>query len=102
MVLTTLQTTLNTAQNLPANNAVSIKTPQKYFIDYLNQHDLVGNKAHQELVKLENRLLNSPQLSAKELLGLQLRVGAYGIRIELLSKLAESGLSTIRKFEQQN
>ena len=97
-VISTLQTAVSTTQNSPVSS-----TPKaKKFIDYLNQNDLIGNKAHQELVKLEERLLNTPQLSAKELLGLQLRVGAYGIRIELLSKLAESGLSTIRKFEQQN
>ena len=54
-----------------------------------------------ELVTLQEKIIGAKQLSSQELLYYQIRASQFGMRVELLSKVGESALATVRKFQQQ-
>lgn len=62
--------------------------------------DILGSSLQQDLQKLQMDLASGRKLSSSELLLYQIKVGQFGIRVELLSKVAESLLGTVRKFQQ--
>lgn len=58
------------------------------------------NQVINDMTKLEQALMQGKQFSSRELLLYQMKVGQFGIQVELLSKVGESALSTVKKFEQ--
>ena len=55
---------------------------------------------HGEIGTIRSTLQSSKSVSFRELLLLQSRMGELGLRVELISKVAESALTTVKKFEQ--
>lgn len=76
--------------------------PSSSFKELLSKSDLLGSGAHREMIAFEKQLLSNKKISPRELLMLQMRVGNYGLRIEMVSKLAEAGVAGLRKFEQNS
>ena len=66
----------------------------------VSKNDLFGLGLHQELTKVGQAIAGGRDLSARELLLYQVRAGQLGLRVELVSKVAESGLQTVRKLQQ--
>jgi hypothetical protein len=51
--------------------------------------------------KLSHEITNGTKLSSQELLLYQMRVGEYGMQVELVSKVAESMNASLRKLQNQ-
>jgi len=54
---------------------------------------------HKEMATLQHSLKGGKHLAPRELLLYQIKAGQFGLRVELVSKLAESAVSTLRKFQ---
>lgn len=61
---------------------------------------VMGGTLQRDIQMLQADLLTGRKLSASELLLYQIKVGQFGLRVELLSKVAEGLLGTVRKFQQ--
>jgi hypothetical protein len=59
-----------------------------------------AGKAFQEILTLQTRLLGAKELSPKELIVYQVKASQFGLQVELLSKVSESIVATVRKFQQ--
>lgn len=64
----------------------------------------IGSKAWPKkdglsLENLQQQLINAPELNPRQLLLYQIKVGQLGLRVELISKLAESATATVRKLQ---
>lgn len=85
--------------NIPKISAVESGVgnpiPKKTIVEMLDK--LLPNS--NELQGVENAISQSNKLSPSELLGYQLKASNYHIRVELVSKVAESVLGTVRKFQ---
>jgi len=55
---------------------------------------------YQSVVDFEKAVAGGKAISPKELLVFQIRASQFGVHVELLSKVAESGLSTVRRLQQ--
>ena len=56
---------------------------------------------YQDLVQMQQQILKSKSVPAKDLILYQIKTAQFGLHVELLSKIGESALSTIRKFQAQ-
>lgn len=65
----------------------------------VEQKDLFGTRLHGEITTLQARLQGGKGINAAELLTYQMKAQELGLRIELVSKVAESVLSTFRKLQ---
>jgi hypothetical protein len=63
--------------------------------------DIFGTKLHNELAHIRGRALEGKSVDARELLLYQVKAGEFNVRVELLSKVADSFLSTIKKLQAQ-
>jgi|GEM_PF-3595749 len=63
--------------------------------------NLFGNDLHRDIQKLGTDLVQGKEIPARELLVYQMKLGSFNQRVELVSKLAESAMATLRKFQQQ-
>lgn len=52
------------------------------------------------LSEIENRLTNTNNLSGKDLLSFQIRASNYHMKVEVVSKVAESLIATTRRLQQ--
>ena len=71
-----------------------------------NTKDFLGIKqslqqedAFAEISNVEKQIVSGKEFSPKELLGYQIKVARFGIRVELTSKVAEGVLGTVRRLE---
>ncbi|MCB0321604.1 MAG: hypothetical protein KDD60_11820 [Bdellovibrionales bacterium] len=55
----------------------------------------------QAMQQLSTRLTRGESLSPGELIQYQVRAGEFGVRVELVSKVAESLSASLRKLQQQ-
>ena len=53
----------------------------------------------QEITELQQKLISGNKIPPKELLLYQIKAGQFGLRVELVSKVADSALSTARKLQ---
>ena len=60
---------------------------------------LLGGDLHQELLQVRSKLINGAEFSPRELLLYQIRAGEFGLQVEMVSKLSEAAMSTVRKFQ---
>ena len=60
---------------------------------------LFGPDLHADIMKIQNQLVSGKSLKPQEMLLYQMKVGQFGIRVEFVSKIAESALSTARKLQ---
>lgn len=60
-----------------------------------------GSKGHEEILQFQNRALQGEGLSPRELLLYQVKAGEFNMRVELVSKAAESLLGTVKKLQNQ-
>ena len=56
---------------------------------------------HAELTQLQQRIERGDKIDSRELILYQIKAGQFGLEVELVSKVAEAGLSTARKFQSQ-
>lgn len=61
----------------------------------------VGREQFNEIQGLQKALESGKTIPARELLVYQVQLSALNQRVELLSKLGESAMGTVRKFQQQ-
>lgn len=61
---------------------------------------MLGLDLHRDINTLKADLMAGRKIAPAELLLYQIKVGQFGLRVELLSKVAEGFLSTVRKFQQ--
>lgn len=86
-------------------NIISAKAPSlpdKIVISEGNRPESLGDKLWQGLdsmLKTEDLMNPGNNFSPKELLLLQVKASSYHLRVELVSKAAESLLATVRKFQ---
>ena len=78
---------------------ISGVTPSKKFSEWLERAEMGG--LHEQLSSLQKSVLNGKLFSPQELLKFQIQAGQFGLRVELISRVAESASATIRKFQQQ-
>lgn len=62
---------------------------------------VIGRDQFKQLKDLQNVLESGKSIPARELLVYQVRLSALNQRVELLAKLGESAMATVRKFQQQ-
>ena len=60
-----------------------------------------GRDLYQDLVQMQEQILNSKSVPAKDLILYQIKTAQFGLQVELISKVGESALATIRKFQAQ-
>jgi hypothetical protein len=58
-------------------------------------------KLQKDMQNLHTDLVKGKTIPARELLVYQMRLGSFNQRVELVSKLAESAMGTVKKFQQQ-
>jgi hypothetical protein len=63
--------------------------------------DPFSNNLHKELGALQQKALGGGAFDARELLLYQIKAGQFNMRVELVSKVAESLLGTLRKLQSQ-
>ena len=63
--------------------------------------DPFSNSLHKELGALQQKALGGGAFDARELLLYQIKAGQFNMRVELVSKVAESLLGTLRKLQSQ-
>ena len=52
-----------------------------------------------DLNEIQSSLLSDRKISSRELLMYQLKVGRFGLNVELVTKLAEGIVASVRKLE---
>ena len=62
---------------------------------------IFGGAVHHDIQKLQAELVKGTTIPARDLLLYQMKLGFFNQRVELVSKLAESGMATMRKFQNQ-
>ena len=62
--------------------------------------DRSGLGLHTEIQAIEQRIKSGPVLSPQELISYQIKAGRFGLSVEMVSKLAEGMMATMRKFQQ--
>ena len=60
---------------------------------------LTGPDLYPQLVKLQADLMRGKSFNPRELLGYQIMAGQFNLRVEMLSKVAESASAAIKKFQ---
>lgn len=99
---------VNSASNLalPASPGTPAPSPKitQPFEKVLEQvrkglADMLGNGSGGGSQLLDKLGSKGFKISPQELIVYQVRAGQFGLRVELLSKLAESAMSSIRKFQ---
>jgi len=63
--------------------------------------DIFANGLHKELKAIQEKALEGGAFQARELLLYQIKAGEFNLRVELVSKVAESLLGTLRKLQSQ-
>ena len=66
----------------------------------LESQDILGVSVHSQIQTTAKQIEAGKEMSTRELLLYQIRLGQLGLRVELLSKAAEAGLSTVRRLQQ--
>ncbi len=61
--------------------------------------DVLGTNFQSDFAKLEKTIRAGQSIPAQELLLWQFKVGQVNLRVELVSKVAESALASVRKFQ---
>jgi len=62
----------------------------------LRESDPLGARA---LAAQRERLLRGGAISARELIAYQIKAGEFGLHVELISKVADGVLSTVRRLQ---
>lgn len=59
-----------------------------------------GAGLHGDILAFEQRIRGGESLSTGDLILYQIKAGRFGLGVELVSRMAEGVMSTIRKFQQ--
>jgi hypothetical protein len=62
---------------------------------------MLGVQLHRDVVVNRAQVLGGTSFSARELLAYQIKAGELSLRVEMLSKLADSFVGTVRKLQSQ-
>lgn len=78
--------------NSAASGAANVKPPTLL-------SEVMGEKLQAELATLRAKITRKGNIDARDLLLYQIRSGEFGLRVELISKVADSLLATTRKLQ---
>ena len=92
------------ASSPPVSSAASVVTaspavalpPKTSFKSLLTG---AGGDLHLELERMRERLLTARSFTPQELLAWQIRAGQFGLRVELISKVAEGIMGAARRLQ---
>jgi len=56
-------------------------------------------QVHSELLQVERAVAGGKGVPLADLINIQIKAGQFGLRVELLSKVAESATTTLRKLQ---
>lgn len=90
----------NTSGTAPAAPSTELRGKFEGLLNELHSRDILGTRQHQELTVMQEKLSSATQLSPRELLFYQMRVGEFGLRVEMISKMSESAITTVKKLQQ--
>ncbi len=89
---------LDSATRIPADSAPKVSATSQNSTGF--KEILTATLALEGEVKtMRGTLSTKKTLNPRELLYYQVRIGEYGLTVELLSKTAESALTTLRKLQ---
>ncbi len=77
-----------------------IKSPSESFQKVFDRIGQSGD-IHQELMSFRSQLVRGKEFQPQELLYYQIRAGQYGVKVELVSRLAESVNHTVKRLQNQ-
>ena len=92
--------TVQQKQSPQGSGGVSFKQTLEGVRNNISMDALAGVDIQRDMRQLQADLVSGRKISAPELLLYQIRIGQFGLRVELMSKVAEGLLSTVRKFQQ--
>ena len=93
---------ISATNSLSADNLTkqSVRGISRKFQDVLNQRaGGAGIDLYPQMVKLQSDMMTGKKFSPQELLAYQILVGQFSLRVEMLSKAAESASAAIKKFQ---
>ena len=73
----------------------------KHELSALETKGSAGADLHQELMAIQSKVLKGAALTPQELISFQIKANQFGVRVELISKVAESAMATTRKLQNQ-
>jgi len=76
---------------------VAAPPPKTSFKDILTSG--ANGDLHLELERMRERLLTARSFTPQELLAWQIRAGQFGLRVELISKVAEGVMGAARRLQ---
>ncbi len=94
----------NIPQPLPAQLAAPEKAQALSFADVLAEklsglESMVGLRSYADLAALRRKVLTAKSVSPGDLILYQVKASEFGLGVELVSKVAESMATTVRKFQ---
>ena len=54
---------------------------------------------YQEITQLQQAILKGEKISAQQLIYYQIKAGQFNLQVELISKVSDAALTTLRKFQ---
>ena len=88
-------------QLISPSGALSKTTGFSAILQQLSSKDLLGNGLKQQIVAMTDKLAKSKKIDPHDLIVLQNRSHELGLRMELVSKVIESGVTSLRKLQSQ-
>ena len=61
--------------------------------------EIFGPEMSRQIDRVAEAAISGKEISPRELLAFQIRAGQFGLRVELISKMAESGISTLKRLQ---
>lgn len=77
--------------------AQSVKPHKTDFKEVLENQK--SNDMFADIQKTQKTLIEGKEISGKDLILYQIKVGQFSMRVELISKMAESAMGTVKKFQ---
>lgn len=94
--------------NQAANQSIQVpKSNQPSFKDAMHkvglkeiQSQVLGQDLHKDIIAVQRSLESGRSMPMQDLVLYQIKAGQFNLRVELISKMGESVMSTLRKFQQ--
>jgi len=79
--------------------SVSAGQPFGVVLEKIFSASEMGSGFHSQLSNIQSRVLSGTKFTPRDLLLLQMQMGRFSMQVELVSKVAESATTTLRKIQ---